>query len=236
MQYIPPNNLRGHNVAPLLAARGHDADWINLHDFDPHSPQNVARYTYAETARLIPFHYRAALPTLPQLREWINTLIDGAREQQAERGSPIASITHGPSLLLLGATGVGKTHEAYGAMRELAVTGVYAQWQVTTAADLYAALRPRHGIDSEAEFRRYRDARLLLVDDLGAERKPTEFTEEINFRLINHRYEHHLPTLMTSNVRPKELGERLGDRVTSRLAEMCQRIPMEGNDRRRNAA
>ena len=121
-------------------------------------------------------------------------------------------------------------------MRELAVTGVTARWAVTTAADLYAALRPRPGIDSEAEFRRYRDARLLLVDDLGAERKPTEFTEEVNFRLINHRYEHHLPTLMTSNVEPKELRARLGDRVTSRLAEMCERVAMKGNDRRRNAA
>jgi len=236
MQYIPPASLRGHDLAPLLAARGLDADWLNVDDHDPHSPQNVARNTYAEVSRLVPFHYRTAVSSLPQLHAWINTLVDAALETQAERGAPIASVTVGPSLLLLGSTGVGKTHEAYGAMRELAVSGVAARWGATTAADLYAALRPRHGIDSEAEFRRYRDARLLLIDDLGAERKPTEFTEEINFRLINHRYEHHLPTLMTSNVRPKELAERLGDRVTSRLAEMCQRVAMEGNDRRRNAA
>lgn len=236
MQYIPPASLRGHDLAPLLANRGRDLDWINLHDFDPHSPANVARCTYTEAATKIPFHYRSAVASLPQLRTWIDTLVASALEAQAERGAPIASITHGPSLLLLGATGVGKTHEAYGAMRELAVSGVYGQWAVTTAADLYAALRPRHGIDSEAEFRKYRDARLLLVDDIGAERKPTEFTEEINFRLINHRYENHLPTLMTSNVEPKDLVARLGDRVISRLAEMCERVAMKGNDRRRNAA
>jgi len=234
MQYIPPASLRGHDLAPLLAARGLDADWINLHDFDPHSHANVARHTYAEVSRLVPFHYRSAVASLPQLHDWINTLIAAAKETQADRGAPIASVTVGPSLL--GSTGVGKTHEAYGAMRELAVSGVAARWEATTAADLYAALRPRHGIDSEAEFRRYRDARLLLVDDLGAERKPTEFTEEINFRLINHRYENHLPTLMTSNVEPKDLAARLGDRVISRLAEMCERIPMKGNDRRRSAA
>lgn len=236
MQYIPPSSLRGHELAPLLAARGLDADWINLNDHDPHSPANVARNTYAEVSRLVPFHYRRAVSSLPQLAAWINTLVDAAHEWQADRGAPIASVTVGPSLLLLGSTGVGKTHEAYGAMRELAVTGVSARWAVTTAADLYAALRPRHGIDSEAEFRKYRDARLLFVDDLGAERKPTEFTEEINFRLVNHRYEHELPTLFTSNVDPKELAARLGDRVTSRIAEMCQRVPMKGNDRRRNAA
>jgi DNA replication protein DnaC len=236
MQYIPPNNLRGANLAPLLAPRGLDPEWIQLHDFDPHSPQNVARYSYAEVAGLVPFHYRTALTSLPELRTWIDTLVDTAKQEQEERNSLIASVIHGPSLLLLGQTGVGKTHEAYGAMRELAVTGVYAQWQVTTAADLYAALRPRHGIDSEAEFRRYRDARLLLVDDLGAERKPTEFTEEINFRLINYRYERHLPTLFTSNADAAALRDRLGDRVTSRLREMCQRVAIKGNDRRRNAA
>jgi DNA replication protein DnaC len=236
MQYIPPASLRGHDLAPLLAARGLDADWINLHDFDPHSPQNIARVTYSETAARIPFHYRTAVPSLPQLHEWINALVEDAKQAQADRNAPIASVIHGPSLLLLGQTGVGKTYEAYGAARALAVSGVYAQWAVTTAADLYAALRPRFGVDSEAEFRKYRDARLLLVDDLGAERKPTEFTEEINFRLINHRYEHHLPTLMTSNVEPKDLAARLGDRVISRLAEMCERVAIKGNDRRRNAA
>jgi DNA replication protein DnaC len=236
MQYIPPANLRGHDLEPLLTNRGLTLDWFTTHDFDPHSTANVARYTYSQTADLVPFHYRAAVPSLPQLRTWIDTLVAEATTAQAERGTPIAAINTGPSLLLLGATGVGKTHEAYGAMRELAVTGVSARWATTTAADLYAALRPRHGIDSEAEFGRYRDARLLLIDDLGADRKPTEFTEEVNFRLINHRYENHLPTLITSNVGPAELADRLGDRVTSRLAEMCERVAMKGNDRRRRAA
>lgn len=233
MHYVPPSSLRGHNLEPLLAARGHDLAWINNPDFDPHSPANVARYTYLETSAKVPFHYRGAITNQPELRTWVDTLAAGAREAQAQRDAPMATISHGPSLLLLGPTGVGKTHAAYGAMRELAVSGVRGRWEATAAADLYAALRPRHGIDSEAEFRHYRDANLLLVDDLGAERKPTEFTEEINFRLVNHRYEHHLPTLFTSNVSGAELRERLGDRVTSRLREMCQRVSLKGDDKRR---
>jgi DNA replication protein DnaC len=236
MHYIPPTALRGHNIEALLAARGLTPDWFNTDDNNPHSPANVARFTYAETAKIVPHHYRTAISSLPQLRVWIDGLAAAARETQTERGAPVASVNIGPSLLLLGSTGVGKTHEAYGAMRELAVTGISTRWTATTAADLYGALRPRHGIDSEAEFRRYRDALLLLLDDLGADRKPTEFTEEINFRLINWRYEHHLPTLITSNVEPKELAGRLGDRVTSRLAEMCQRVVIKGNDRRRGGA
>lgn len=236
MQWIPAINPKRLHLEKLLAARGVSLDWLNSGDTDPHCVANVARYSIAAASKIIPFHYRDAITDSPEILTWLQELIGQAREAQTERGAPVASVGHGRSLLLLGSTGTGKTHQAYGAIRELAITGVAATWVVTTAADMYAALRPRHGVDSEAEFRRYRDASVLLLDDLGAERKPTEFTEEINFRLINWRYENHKPTLITSNLLPKEIAARLGDRVTSRLIEMCQRVVFEGPDRRRGEA
>lgn len=236
MQWIPPINPKRYHLEQLLAARGVSLDWLNSGDSDPYSRANVARYSLVAASKIVPFHYRAAITDSPEILAWLTELVDHAREAQAERGAPVASIAQGRSLLLLGPTGTGKTHQTYGAIRELAITGVAANWVVTTAADMYAALRPRHGIDSEAEFRRYRDASILLLDDLGAERKPTEFTEEINFRLINWRYENHKPTLITSNLVPKEISERLGDRVTSRLIEMCERVVFKGPDRRRGEA
>jgi len=236
MQWIPPINPKRYNLDELLAARGVSTDWLNSGDTDTFSPGNIARYSVTEAAKLIPFTFRDAIADSPDVLAWVQELVTQARTEQAERGNPLATVIHGRSLLLLGPTGAGKTHQAYGAIRELAITGVAARWISTTTADLYAALRPRHGIDSEAEFRQYRDARILLIDDLGADRKPTDFTEEVNFRLINHRYEHHLPTLITSNLLPKEIAERLGDRVTSRLIEMCQRVVFAGPDRRRGEA
>lgn len=234
MQYAPPLNPRLHpDLEPLLAARGRDIEWLNGND-EPESDANMARLSLTEAAKVIPFHYRGAVPTDPALRNWADAVVAEARKDQVQRGTLIASAFRGPSLLLIGPTGVGKTYEAYGAIRDLAVTGIGCRWTVVTAADMYGSLRPRHGVDSEAEFDRYRNARLLLIDDLGADRKPTEFTEEVNFRLVNHRYEHHKPTLFTSNVLPKDLSARLGDRVTSRLAEMCQRVVLKGSDKRRN--
>lgn len=236
MQWIPPINPKRFHLERLLAARGVDLDWLNSGDTDPHSPANIARHSITQAAEVIPFHYRDAITDSPEVLAWLGEIIAQAREAQAGRGAPVAAVHHGRSLLLLGPTGTGKTYQAYGAIRELAITGVAASWSITTAADMYAALRPRHGVDSEAEFRRYRNASILLVDDLGAERKPTEFTEEVNFRLINWRYERRLPTLITSNLVPKEIGARLGDRVTSRLIEMCQRVVFTGPDRRRSEA
>jgi DNA replication protein DnaC len=233
MHWIPPIIPKRYHLEQLLAARGVSVDWLNSGDTDTFSAGNVARYSITEAAKVIPFKFQDAIVDSPDVLAWVQELVDQARAEQAARGNPLATAIHGRSLLLLGPTGAGKTHQAYGAIRELAITGVAARWVVTTAADMYGAIRPRHGIDSETEFRRYRDARVLLVDDIGADRTPTEFVEEVNFRLINHRYEHHLPTLVTSNLLPKELADRLGDRVTSRLVEMCQRVVFEGPDRRR---
>ena len=139
-----------------------------------------------------------------------------------------------PSLLILGRTGTGKTHQAIGAIRTLAAKGVTVGWHADTAPGLFASLRPREGVDTEAEFRKIATAPLLLIDDLGAA-KVTEWTEEILYRLINDRYEAILPGLFTSNVPVDELRAALGDRVASRLTEMCQRIVLRGGDRRRAA-
>lgn len=236
MKWTPPYDPRQHNLLPLLARQNRTADWFNTDDGDPYGPPNVARWSSLEVSNLIPLRYRSAQAQRPEVDTWIEALTIEATNDQTRRGAPVASVSVGPSLLLLGPTGVGKTYESYGAIRELAVTGVVAQWAVVTAADLYAQLRPRHGVDSEAEFQKYAKARILFVDDLGAGGKLSEFTEDVNFRLINHRYDHQMPTLFTSNVVPQELSARLGDRVASRLTEMCQRVVITGQDRRRSEA
>lgn len=235
MDHISPYDPAQHGLLPLLARQGRTADWFTTDDGDPYSEPNVARWSAHNTAKTIPFIYQRAVADRPEISQWIATLAGQARKTQTERKAPVASVVRGPSLLLLGPTGVGKTYEAHAAIRELAVTGVVARWTMTTAADMYAKLRVRHGVDSEAEFQKYVNATVLLLDDIGAA-KISEFTEDINFRLVNHRYENGLPTLLTSNVLPKELSARLGDRVASRLNEMCQRVVITGPDRRRGLA
>jgi hypothetical protein len=123
------------------------------------------------------------------------------------------------------------TWQAYGAVRGFAALGVRTHCRVTTAADLYARLRPRHGIDSEDVFEEYAGAPFLVVDDLGAV-KNSEWIEEVNYRVVNYRYERMLPTLFTSNHPPTELAGILGGRVSSRLNEMAKRVSLKGEDRR----
>lgn len=139
------------------------------------------------------------------------------------------------SLLVVGPTGTGKTHYAYSVLRAVAETGSRASWSAYTAADLYAQLRPRAGRDSEATFESIVGSDVLFVDDLGAA-KLSEWTEEVTYRLINNRYEQCRPSIFTSNVPPTQLRDVLGERIASRLTEMCERVALKGDDRRKGMA
>lgn len=179
-------------------------------------------------AEHVPTRYRSAEVTAPRVVDWVNGLIVKAVEERFT----IPRVRTGSSLLLIGGVGSGKTHQAYGVVRALSASGLQCQWLFTTAADLYALLRPSslQG-DSEAVLRKYSRITLLVLDDLGAS-KASEWTEEINYRLINYRYENELPTLITSNLPAKQIPSALGQRVSSRLAEMATTVPLVGGDRR----
>lgn len=142
-------------------------------------------------------------------------------------------------LLLLGPTGVGKTWQAYGALRAAVGFPVPTrvgfrrrQWKAAPFADLMASLRPRPRVDSDEVMNQLRTVDLLLIDDLAAA-KGSEWVEEQTYRLINGRYEAMLPTIFTTNLALNELREAIGDRIASRLAETCNRVVLAGKDRRR---
>lgn len=228
------------DVAAFLAEHHLDP----THGRDPYVSADTAAKAVTYMTDHTPTRYGDAFPAHPDVRKWAADVIAAAIGTST--GRPAVHIGTGPSLLLLGATGVGKTYEAYGAMRLISAAGVHTRWVVISAADLYARLRPRHGVDSETEFRAAADAPLLAVDDLGAA-KTSEWVEEVNFRLVNHRYERALPTLFTSNLPPRDVLRKdgsverpglrtvLGERVASRLAEMTTRVVIKGTDRRRTA-
>lgn len=187
--------------------------------------------TVGRAEEKIPRRYEDAIATDPDVLAWMAALVRCAIEDRRVH----LSVRRGPSLLLLGPTGTGKSFQAYGMIRGIALLGILARWRVITAADFYARLRPRHGVDSEAEFAEYAGAAPLVIDDLGAV-KNSEWVEEINYRLVNYRYEHMLPTLFTSNLLPGELANALGERVASRLKEMAGRVTLKGADRRYGSA
>lgn len=174
----------------------------------------------AECDQRFPSHFTAARIDHPAVAAW--TRLWGP------------TTTPERSLVLTGFVGTGKTHQALGALRAAATCGRRLRFQLGTAADFYASLRPRDKHDSEAVMAQWRAADLILLDDLGAA-KLTEWAEEQTYRLVNHRYENDKPMIITTNVVGERFSEVLGDRIASRLAEAAAGhvVGLVGADRRR---
>lgn len=132
-------------------------------------------------------------------------------------------------LLLEGGYGTGKTHLAAAIGNVRLAQGDTVVF--ITAPDLLDQLRNTFSPTSEDSydqlFERLRSAQLLILDDLGAE-NPSGWALEKLYQLINHRYVHALPTVITANL-PLE---RVDGRISSRLRDvnMVQRISINAPD------
>lgn len=74
---------------------------------------------------------------------------------------------------------------------------------------------------------------LLHIDDVGAENR-TDWALEQLYSIVNTRYEERRSIVVTTNLKPHELAEQIGERTVSRLIEMCgDPLPLFGEDRRR---
>lgn len=137
----------------------------------------------------------------------------------------------GDGLLFYGSYGIGKSHLATAiANRWLGRLGLL----YISCPDLLMELREAmNGRGDRSRLAVAREVPLLILDDIGAE-KPSDWVQETLFVLVNYRYEHKLPTIMTTNCSMEELEARLGGRITSRIAEMCRLIKFQGKDFRMN--
>jgi DNA replication protein DnaC len=73
---------------------------------------------------------------------------------------------------------------------------------------------------------------LLHIDDVGAERTTDWVLEEL-YSIVNARYEDQRSMVITTNiVDHAALCEQIAERTVSRLTEMCDQLPLAGDDKR----
>ncbi len=139
----------------------------------------------------------------------------------------------GKGLLLYGPPGTGKTYAACEAANALVEKGYPVL--VTNFARLTNTLQGLFDgrqayIDSLSKFA------LLVIDDLGAERK-SEFMQEQVYNIIDSRYRAGLPMIVTTNLGINEIKQPSGignKRIYDRILERCFPVEVNGGDRRRS--
>ena len=150
-------------------------------------------------------------------------------------------------LLLVGQIGTGKTHLAIGALKEL-VTERGAQVLFCDYRELLRHIQNTYNAQVTATeleiLNPVMNAEVLVLDDLGAIR-PSEWVWDTVSLVLNSRYNNMRTTIITTNyaalppcaggVREETLGDRIGERMRSRLVEMCRVVEMNGQDFRQLA-
>jgi DNA replication protein DnaC len=126
-------------------------------------------------------------------------------------------------LVLLGASGCGKTHLAAAVANYRISQGEPVFF--ITVPDLLDHLRltfhPEAQLSYDELFDQVRRVPLLVLDDLGRQ-SGTPWAREKLFQLLDHRYAARLPTVLTSSTPLKEMEESLRTRVTDpNLSRLC---------------
>ncbi len=166
--------------------------------------------------------------------------------------------TDGHGLLLTGDVGVGKTHLAVGVLRELieqkGALGLFCDYR-ELLKEIQHSYNPQVATTELDILRPVFEAEVLVLDELGAV-KPTDWVWDTVAHILNTRYNHKRITIITTNypnlppamaeqhraqsqraaaaraMREETLGDRIGERMLSRLQEMCIPVRIQGDDYR----
>jgi DNA replication protein DnaC len=138
-------------------------------------------------------------------------------------------------LLMLGEVGSGKSHLAVAILREVirkGYTGLYYN-SPDLLRDIRATFDDAAPMREDDLLEEITGVDLLILDDLGAE-NVSGFVLDRFYLIVNKRYEGCKPIIVTTNLDEETLRARLGDRILSRLDEMCERFgPFPKEDYRR---
>ena len=136
------------------------------------------------------------------------------------------------NLLLMGGTGLGKTHLC-SAMARVIIEGGHDVYYTGAQGLISDFERQRFGNSTSygggEDVDRYFECDLLIIDDLGTE-VTNQFTVACLFNVINTRLSSGRCTIINTNLSPSELQSRYTDRIVSRLLGEYRTMRFVGRD------
>jgi DNA replication protein DnaC len=224
--------VEGKGVRPCACKRAGRPDLLEA---SARIPRRFAHCTLDSFEPLMPSLHRALMNTRKFVEEY-----------------PLVDV----GILFLGRCGVGKTHLAVAALKELikkGIPGIFYDFR-DLLKEIQDSYNPNTHTSELKILAPIVEAEVLVLDELGSS-KPTEWCQETITHIINKRYNDNKITLFTSNylditeaqklsygerrvdvpigtAYEESLTERVGVRLRSRLHEMCKLVLMEGADYR----
>lgn len=182
-------------------------------------------------------------------RSGLNESLGAAKWRAEEFVKAFPWSTYDTGLLFIGPCGVGKTHLAIGILNAL-IAGMGIRGKFVDCKELLKQIQESYSpsvlVTERQVLRPALEAEVLVLDEIGATRK-TEWASEMIEHILNMRYNNQKTTIITTNfenappgassglqsVASKDtLGDRIGDRMLSRLQEMCFVVNIEAPDYR----
>ena len=139
-------------------------------------------------------------------------------------------------LIMLGKTGLGKTHLSLSIVNRLVDRGFNVYYD--SAQSILDRLQKQHfsrdSADEDIDDDIY-ESDLLVIDDLGTEFS-TSFTVSALYNVLNTRINNGLPTIISTNMKLNEIEEKYSQRFASRIVGDCDVVEFFGKDIRQQKA
>lgn len=137
----------------------------------------------------------------------------------------------GRSLLMRGATGLGKTHLSLAIANEVLNKGYYVVY--VSAPSILAKIDKLHFNycyqDEEDIVNTLCECDLLIIDDLGTE-FTSPYTKTAIYNIFNNRILTNKPMIISTNMTIRELEATYSQRFVSRIIGECDRLDFLGKD------
>lgn len=136
------------------------------------------------------------------------------------------------SILMKGATGLGKTHLSLAIANEVIRRGYGVIY--VSAPSLLSELEKEYFSRSSSgsgTAEMLADCNLLIIDDLGTEFR-TQFSTSQIYQIFNSRILRHKPVIINTNLSMSELEKAYTERFVSRINGAAQKLDFLGDDLR----
>ena len=135
------------------------------------------------------------------------------------------------SILMMGGTGLGKTHLSSSLARRVIEKGNDVFY--TGAIDLFSQFEidrfKSYSNEPNELIERYFECDLLIIDDLGTE-MINQFSVSTLYNLLNDRLSRKKPTIISTNLSKDDIQKKYTDRITSRMLGEYQVLFFVGTD------